>query len=293
MIVWNIHIPLLCCSFCVWFRYDLLPVIVVGALSYSSGFCHFLPQPYTNHSLLHVVGSATTWEGGIDSWEPLAALWIMNPDHFSCSCPSLNLTIRAPSEEQCFKPWLAPEQPEVTYADSSEECWRCWWARSSWKGGWESSLLWGSQPGMAGCQQWSLQARCCVWYSLQLLSHTVLTYFSRETASTWRTRNASTNSRVVLSIYSEVQQAALVFFSEEGELINFYIKTIALITKSLDKMQQQLLFSWCVVQALGCALWVEAGRGSLPGIQRDEALKNFTSLRISVSETCGGCFPIF
>lgn len=120
-------------------------------------------------------------------------------------------------------------------------------------------------------QQRSLQAHCSALHSLQLLSDTVLTYFSGKAASTWRTRNASTNNHVILSIYWEVQQAASVFFSEEGKLIKLLRQNNSFNCQLTGWMQQQLLF-WCVTQALGCALWGEAGRGSLPGTHRDEAL---------------------
>lgn len=161
--------------------------------------------------LVQLLPEKAAGEGGLDSWESLSALWIMNPGHSLCSCPSLNLSVRTPSIEQCFKLWLAPEQPEATYADSSEVCWRCWWAGAGWEGGWESSLLWGYQPGMAGSQQWSLQAHHSVLHSLQVLSDTVLTYFTEKQLQHEGPRDAGTNSCVVLSIYSEVWQAALVF----------------------------------------------------------------------------------
>lgn len=91
------------------------------------------------------------------------------------------------------------------------------------------------------------------------------------------TRNASANSQVVLSIHREVEKAVLVFYQKKKNELNFYIKTIASITNPLDKMQQQLPLSLHVVQGpggAGCDLWGRAGRESLRGTSRDNALWN-------------------
>lgn len=91
------------------------------------------------------------------------------------------------------------------------------------------------------------------------------------------TRNTSANSQVVLSIHPEVEKAVLVFYQKKKNELNFYIKTIALITNPLDKMQQQLPLSLHVVQhpgGAGCDLWGRAGRERLPSTGGDNALWN-------------------
>jgi len=88
-----------------------------------------------------------------------------------------------------------------------------------------------------------------------------------------------------LSIHPEVEKAGLVFSQKKKNELNFYIKTIAVITNSLDKTSSSSLSPCTLCQLLagaGCALWGGAGGESLPSTRADHALGS--ALRVS-----GGC----